>query len=106
MNGIVSVNGVVCREGHDYVYRPIDRDIVFTDAPLSGDYISVTTGPTSKVWIGDGFTIRFKVEEYVENQEFTEMVNKTWELRNVPAVAEALEKLKVVVTLADGGSRD
>jgi hypothetical protein len=106
MNGIVSVNGVVCREGHDYVYRPIDRDIVFVAAPRAGDYISVTSGLTSRVWIGDGFTIRFKVEEYVDSREFTEMVNKAWELRNVPAVKEALERLKVVVTLADGGSRD
>jgi len=98
---IVSVNGVVVREGYDYVYRPIDRDIVFMNAPASGDYITVAVAARQKMWIGDGFTTHFLVEDLAEDKLFRDIVNKAWELRNVPAVAEALEKLKVVVLLTD-----
>lgn len=95
---IISINGIVQIPGVDY---HLGKDsVVFLQAPQRGSSITIMTekGVLMNV-IGDGSTYLFRyIDE--ESSKITEMLEQAFKHRDVPAVADQLERLKVVVELA------
>lgn len=95
---IVSINGIMQIPGVDY-YTGKDM-ISFTQPPSSGATITIMgeRGVLMNI-IGDGSTYLFR---YIDeaSSKVSEMLETAFKHRDVPAVADMLERLRVVVELA------
>lgn len=95
---LVSIDGILQIPGVDY---HLGKDsISFSQPPHTG--ASITLMNDTGVFLNlraDGYTYLFKyIDE--ESSKITEMLEQAFKHRNVPAVADMLERLKVVVELA------
>jgi hypothetical protein len=95
---LVSIDGILQIPGVDYHQG---KDLIsFSEPPHIGASITITTedGVLLNI-IADGFTYLFRyIDE--ESSKITEMLEQSVKHRDVPAVADQLERLKVVVELA------
>lgn len=95
---IISVNGIIQIPGVDYHVG--ETKIAFTTPPTSGSTITISSnsGVLSHVF-GDGSTYLY---DYLDGESVTtrRMLELAYIHRSIPAVADALERLKVVVELA------
>lgn len=95
---IISINGIIQIPGVDYHLG--ETKIAFTQAPSRGSTITInsTSGVLSHV-IGDGSTYLY---DYHDSESVTtrQMLELAYLHRSIPAVADMLERLKVVVELA------
>lgn len=93
----VSINGIMQIPGVDY---HAGKDMIsFTQPPQAMATITIMgeRGVLMNV-IGDGSTYLFRyIDE--ESSKITEMLEQAFKHRDVPAVADMLERLKVVVEL-------
>ena len=95
------VNGVIQSPNSDYVVGP--NVITFSQAPGYGATIDIYQNNNTRVAsiFGDGASNVFHMDMDPESyHRLTNMLNDALECRNNPAVAEALERLHVVVALA------
>jgi hypothetical protein len=95
---IVSVNGVLQVPGIDY--GASKNSISFMSPPPRGSTIDIrsTRALLARIY-GDGSTFLFQFLEDLD-QDTTYLLEDAFKLRHVPAVAEALERLEVIVALA------
>lgn len=95
----VYVDGILQAPGIDYTAAK--NAVSFTQPPMAGSYIEVNTRKNSVARIlGDGRTYLFMMDLDVDRHtELTDMLHDALDLRDNPAVADALEKLSVVVKL-------
>lgn len=93
----VSINGIFQVPGIDY---HAGKDMIsFTQPPQAGATITIMgeRGVLMNV-IGDGVTYLFRyIDE--ESSKISEMLETAFKHRDVPAVADILERLQVVVEL-------
>jgi hypothetical protein len=102
---VVHINGVALLPGIDYsvgkttlsfsVPPPSGSDIIFTEV------INDRTGATHMTRLtGDGFTYLFKLEtNFTDRVELQELFSEVMKHKDIPAVRDALDKLKVIVEL-------
>ena len=95
---LVSINGIVQIPGVDYHLG--NDSISFSQPPHTGASITITTEAGVLLNIrADGSTYLFRyIDE--ESSKITEMLEQAFKHRDVPAVADMLERLQVVVELA------
>lgn len=95
---LVYVNGVVQVPGIDYLEGI--NSISFSSAPSAGSTINIQgrNGTLASI-LGDGFTYLFQFFNDTDH-DTTYMLEEAFKLRDIPAVADMLERLKVVVELA------
>ena len=94
----VSINGILQTPGIDYVER--SNSIAFSTPPCAGSTINIQgrMGTLASI-LGDGSTYLFQFMNDSDH-DTTYMLEEAFRLRHVPAVADQLERLKVVVELA------
>jgi hypothetical protein len=94
---LVSIDGILQIPGVDY--HAGKDSISFSQPPHTGASITITTEAGVLLNIrADGSTYLFRyIDE--ESSKITEMLEQAFKHRNVPAVADQLERLKVVVEL-------
>lgn len=95
---LVSINGIVQTPGVDY--HATANSIAFVTPPsvMSTVEIRGRNGTLASI-LGDGQTYLFEFFSDLENDQ-SRMLEEAFRLRHVPAVADMLERLKVVVELA------
>jgi hypothetical protein len=94
---MIFINGVKQIAGIDYVSS--NNCIQFSSPPAAMDTIEIQgrNGVLARI-LGDGYSYRFDFMNDIDH-DTTYMLEDAFKLRNVPAVAEALERLQVVVAL-------
>lgn len=95
----IYIDGVLQAPGIDYMAT--QNAVSFTQPPLQGSYIEVNTlNSTVARLMGDGRTHVFQLDGgAVVRHEMLRLLDDVCRYRDNPAVAEALEKLKVVIEL-------
>jgi hypothetical protein len=94
----VYIDGVLQIPGIDYTAAK--NAVSFSQPPMRGSYIEVSALSTVVRLLGDGSTYLFMLDIDVERHtDLNDMLHDAFKLRDVPAVAEALERLKVVIEL-------
>ena len=94
----VYVNGVRQIPGIDYTVS--SNSIAFSMPPDMGSDIEINSRNRHLARImGDGQTFLFQFFTDFDHEQ-TQMLEEAFKLRHVPAVADALERLQVVVELA------
>lgn len=95
---LVYVNGIKQIAGIDYIHR--ESAIVFKTAPAAMDTVEITgrNGVLARI-LGDGHTYLFQFMNDSDH-DTTYMLEEAFRLRHIPAVADQLERLAVVVKLA------
>ena len=95
----VFVNGILQLPGVDYVIGA--SAIQFQQAPQAGSSVEIRTAKSTIARVlGDGSTFLFPIMVDADKyNEITDMLHQALKYYQVPAVAEALEKLRVVVEL-------
>lgn len=95
---LVYINGVKQISGIDYTHR--GNSIAFITPPAAMDTIEIQgrSGTLARI-LGDGSTYLFQFMNDLDH-DTTYMLEQAFRLRHVPAVADQLERLKVVVELA------
>ena len=94
----VYINGIMQIPGIDYVSS--DNSIAFSTAPQAMATIEIRSirGVLARIF-GDGSSYRFDIMSVFEHG-MSEMLEDAFKLRHIPAVADVLERLQVVVSLA------
>lgn len=93
----VTINGVAQLHGVDYVLGV--NQISFTQAPPFASTITIRLkNNTIHNITGDGCTFLFPILSG-EDDELADMLADVIKYHKVPAIAEALEKLKVIIEL-------
>ena len=100
---LVSINGILQVPGVDY--HATDKSIAFVVPPQYGTTIDIRgrNGTLASI-LGDGSSYLFEFFSDFENDQ-SRMLEEAFKLRHVPAVADMLERLAVVVTLAKEDDR-
>ena len=100
---LVSINGILQILGIDYV--AMGNSIAFSSPPPSMASIEIKgrTGVLARI-LGDGLTYRYDFMSDFDT-DTSHMLEEAFKLRNVPAVADMLERLEVVVKLAKQDDR-
>ncbi len=95
---LVSINGIMQCPGVDY--HATQNSISFLSPPQAGSTISIRgrNGVLATI-CGDGSTYLFQFMDDFEHNTVS-MLEEAFKLRHVPAVADMLQQLKVVVELA------
>lgn len=95
---LVSINGILQVPGVDYYAT--QNAVSFTSPPQAGSTISIRSksGVLANI-CGDGCTYLYQFMSDFENST-SQMLEDAFHMRHVPAVADMLERLKVVVELA------
>lgn len=95
---LVSINGIMQVPGVDY--HAAQNAVSFSTPPQAGSTISIRSqsGVLANI-CGDGSTYLYQFMSDFENST-SKMLEDAFHMRNVPAVADMLERLKVVVELA------
>lgn len=95
----VYINGVLLIPGIDYSIA--NSKISFATPPDSGSHIDIRRGPGELTTIvGNGHRYMFDLNEHWAHYEHIQaLIQETWKYKDVPAVADQLEKLKVVLEL-------
>lgn len=95
---IVFINGIKQIPGIDYVST--NNAIAFSSPPAAMDTIEIQSrnGVLARI-LGDGSTYRFDFMNDIDH-DTTYMLEEAFKLRHVPAVADILERLQVIVALA------
>lgn len=95
---LVSINGIMQCPGVDY--HATQNSISFSSPPQAGSTISIRSksGVLSSIQ-GDGSTYLYQFMSDFENST-SKMLEDAFYMRRVPAVADMLERLRVVVELA------
>jgi hypothetical protein len=95
---LVSINGIFQVPGVDYFAA--QNAVSFTTPPQAGSTISIQgkSGVLANI-CGDGSTYLYQFMSDSENST-SQMLEEAFHMRHVPAVADMLERLKVVVELA------
>jgi len=94
----VSINGLVQVPGIDY--HATDNSISFSGPPQAGSVIEIrgNTGNLATIF-GDGSTYLFQFMNDLDH-DTTSMLEDAFKLRHVPAIADMLARLEVVVKLS------
>ena len=94
----VYINGILQIHGIDYVST--DKSIAFSTPPQAMATIEIRSirGLLARIF-GDGSSYRYDFMSVFEHG-VSDMLEDAFKLRHVPAVAEALERLQVIVALA------
>lgn len=102
---LVSVNGLIQCPGVDY--HATDNSISFSTPPAAGSTITITTpisdsglGKICRLLEGDGSRYLWRLDEGHKEDPVKTLLKDAWNLRTIPAVADMLERLGVVVELA------
>lgn len=95
---LVSINGIVQVPGIDY--HATENSISFSGPPQAGSVIEIrgNAGTLASI-LGDGSTYLFEFFSDFDNNQ-SRLLEEAFRLRHVPAVADQLERLAVVVKLA------
>jgi hypothetical protein len=95
---VVSINGIIQCPGVDY--HATNNSISFSTPPGAGSTVSVQSrsGTLTNVY-GDGVTFLYQFINDIDHDQIG-MLEEAFKLRHVPAVADMLERLEVVVKLA------
>lgn len=95
----VYINGVLLISGIDYNIS--DQSISFARPPDAGSIINIMGGPGQLVsMVGNGKRYLFNLnEQWSDYERIQDMLHVAWRHKDVPAVADQLEKLKVVLEL-------
>lgn len=95
---IVSINGIMQVPGIDY--SASKNSISFSTPPPYGSTVSIRgrSGLLANIY-GDGVTYLYQFLNDFDHDD-SKMLEDAFKLRNVPAVADVLERLRVVVELA------
>lgn len=95
---LVSINGLLQVPGVDY--HATENSISFLGPPQAGSVIEIrgNSGTLASI-LGDGSTYLFEFFSDFDNNQ-SRMLEEAFRLRHIPAVADQLERLKVVVKLA------
>lgn len=95
---LVYVNGIKQISGIDYTQG--ENSIAFITPPAAMDIIEIQgrSGTLARI-LGDGSTYLFQFMNDLDH-DTTYMLEEAFRLRHIPAVADQLERLKVVVELA------
>ena len=101
---LVSINGITQCPGVDYHATP--DSIAFSSPPPAMSIIDIRgrNGTLASI-LGDGSTYLFQFLNDLDH-DTTSMLEDAFRLRNVPAVADMLERLEVVVKLAKQDDRN
>jgi hypothetical protein len=96
---MVFINGIAQVPGADYVAG--DSTVSFCAPPPVNSTIQVTTPKYNRLMFnGDGKTYTFKfTKEFKEEARVSQTLQDAYKYMNVPAVADMLEQLRVVVEL-------
>lgn len=95
---VVSINGIIQCPGVDY--HATSNSISFSTPPAAGSTLSIQsrTGTLANIH-GDGSTFLFQFMNDIDHDQIG-MLEEAFKLRHVPAVADMLQRLDVVVKLA------
>lgn len=94
----VSINGLVQVPGIDY--HATKNSIAFSGPPQAGSVIEIRgNAGTLATILGDGSTYLFQFMNDLDHDQIG-MLEEAFKLRHVPAVADMLARLEVVVKLA------
>lgn len=100
INGLRQIPGIDYVSGADYV--------TFSAPPALGDLVSIDS-PYGKScdFRGNGTTYKFQLDDLSKKKEIMNLLVEAHDYYDHPAVADAMEKLAVVVSLVkqDGRSR-
>lgn len=101
---LVSINGLMQVPGVDY--HAAQNSISFSSPPPAGTTISIQgkSGVLANI-LADGSTYLYQFMSDFENST-SQMLEDAFHMRHVPAVADMLERLKVVVALAKQDDRN
>lgn len=101
---LVSVNGIIQCPGVDYHATP--NSIAFSSPPPAMSTIDIRgrNGTLASI-LGDGSTYLYEFFSDIDT-DINNMLEDAFRLRNVPAVADMLERLEVVVKLAKQDDRN
>jgi hypothetical protein len=94
---LVSINGIIQTPGIDY--HATNKSIAFVVPPQVGTTIDIRgrNGTLASI-LGDGFSYLFEFFSDFEHDQ-SQMLEEAFKYRNIPAVADVLERLQVVVNL-------
>jgi hypothetical protein len=100
---LVSINGLIQCPSVDY--HATSNSISFSTPPQAGTTISIQsrTGTLANI-LGDGSTFLFQFMSDFDHDQIG-MLEEAFKLRDVPAVADMLQRLDVVVKLAKQDDR-
>ena len=95
---MISVNGIIQVPGVDY--HATQNAVSFSMPPQAGSTISIRSqsGVLANI-LADGSTYLYQFMSDFENGT-SQMLEDAFHMRHIPAVADMLERLKVVVELA------
>lgn len=98
MTILVHINGLLQLPGVDY--HCTENSISFSSPPPTGSSIDIrgNSGVLARI-MGDGSTFLFNFFSDFEHRQSL-MLEEAFKLRHIPAVADVLERLQVVVALA------
>jgi len=101
---VVSINGIIQCPGVDY--HATQNSISFSSPPQAGSTVSIQSksGVLANI-CGDGSTYLFQFMNDFEH-DTVGMLEEAFKLRHVPAVADMLERLAVVVKLVKQDDRN
>ena len=100
---LVSINGIIQVPGVDY--HATDKSVAFVTPPSVMSTIDIRgRNRTLASILGDGSTYLFEFFSDFDNDQ-SRMLEEAFRLRHVPAVADMLERLEVVVKLAKQDDR-
>ena len=100
----VHINGLKQIPGIDYTASI--NSISFSHPPANGDDILVTsqiagsTGAYMEKLIGNGHTFLYNIDSSFNHRlKLHHLLDEVWKYQDIPAVADVLEQLRVVVEL-------
>jgi len=101
---LVTINGIMQVPGVDY--HATQNAISFSTPPSAGSTISIQgrNGTLANIY-ADGFTFLYQFMNDLDHNT-TSMLEEAFKLRHVPAVADMLGRLEVVVKLAKQDDRN